>query len=223
MKLLIAILFFSYATQASAKLPRERFSYIIKTLRTLFHPYAAKEGRILEFYSDYHSPVSEGMARRWETDQVHVYGGLAGIPNVTEDSFALVLCHELGHLYGGEPYRDSYNRISVEGQADFWGAFECFAQVVDHLEKRAPTQASLSFCQNEEVCARGVDAALVLTAFYADNRNLKHPRLETPDINVVGEVLKVHPAPQCRLDTMSLAFIRGNPPLCWKPNSFPEN
>lgn len=201
--------------QSENKLSRERFRHIIRSLQTHFAAYAAKNGRVLEFYSDYNSPVAEAMARRWETDQVHVHGGLAAIRNVTEDSFALVLCHELGHLYGGEPYGDPINRISVEGQGDFWAATDCFERIMPELTKRTPSRASGELCREEEVCARGVDAALVLTAFYANNRGLKHPRLDTPDLSIVNEILKTHPGPQCRLDTMRLGFTRGNRPYCW--------
>ena len=218
--LIVALLFVSQVSLAQGqKLSRERFRAIIRVMQTHFASYAARDGRILEFYTDYNSETSEGLARRWETDQVHVYGGLAGIPNVTEDSFALVLCHELGHLYGGEPFSNPYNRMSVEGQGDFWAASECFGKVMPDLPKLIPSKASNEYCRGEEVCARGIDAALVLTAFYADNRRLKHPRLDTPDLSIVSEILKTHPGPQCRLDTMRLGFIRGNRPECWMPRN----
>ena len=199
------------------KLSRTRFRTIINILRTHFSPLSQREGRVLEFYTDYEAEWAQGFARRWETDQVHIYGGLAAIPRVTEDSFALVVCHELGHLYGGEPFSDPHNRLAVEGQADFWAGQNCFKEVVGELPKLIPSQKSLVACKSNEACARGLDAALVLTAFFADNRSIAHPRLETPDTNRVPEILKTHPDPQCRLDTYRAGLTDMRQPECWMP------
>ncbi|WP_408096265.1 hypothetical protein ACJVC5_14595 [Peredibacter sp. HCB2-198] len=202
---------------AGTKLSRTRFRTVIQILKTKFSPLSQRDGRVLEFYTDYESDWAQGFARRWETDQVHIYGGLAAIPNVTEDSFALVVCHELGHLYGGVPYSDSHNRIAVEGQADYWATLRCFKEVVVELPKLVPSKNALELCHDEEVCARALDAALVLTAFYADNRSIPHPKLNTPDTTVVTEVLKTHPEPQCRLDTYKAGVFGSKPPTCWMP------
>lgn len=199
------------------KLSRTRFRTIINILKTQFSPLSQKEGRVLEFYTDYEAEWAQGFARRWETDQVHIYGGLAAIPNVTEDSFALVVCHELGHLYAGVPYSDAHNRLSVEGQADHWAGLHCFKEVVGALPKLVPSKTSLTACKSDEACARGLDAALILTAFFADNRSIPHPRVDTPDRNVATEILKTHPEPQCRLDTYRAGLTGMKQPECWMP------
>lgn len=186
------------------KIPKKRFTTIINSIDKLFSPYAAKNGRTLEFFTDYDADWPQGFARRWETDQVHIYGGLAALG--TEDVLGLVICHELGHLYGGVPYSDEYNKMSVEGQADYWATVECFSQLVPLLEKREGT-----------IEERGVEAALVLTAFYADNRNLSHPDVRTPDTTVVTQVLRTHPSPQCRLDTYVAGLYNFSRPACWMP------
>lgn len=188
----------------SPKIPKKRFTTIINSIEKLFSAYSARDGRTLEFFTDYDAEWPQGFARRWETDQVHIYGGLAALG--TEDVLALVICHELGHLYAGVPYSDEHNRMSVEGQADYWATSECFSQVVPLLEKRDGT-----------IEDRGVEAALVLTAFYADNRNLSHPDLLTPDTTVVTQVLRTHPSPQCRLDTYVAGLYNTSRPACWMP------
>jgi hypothetical protein len=71
------------------------------------------------------------------------------------------------------------------------------------------------YCRDEPLCARAVDAALVLSAFYADNRRLAHPRLDTPDLAQVPFTLKVHPSPQCRLDTILAGLRQQGRPSCW--------
>lgn len=195
-----------FITANGPKIPKKRFNTIITSVEKLFAPYSAKSGRVLEFYTDYNADWAQGFARRWETDQVHIYGGLAALPNGTEDVFALVLCHELGHLYGGLPYSDEYNKMSVEGQADYWATSECFEKVLPILEKREGSSND-----------RAIEAALVLTAFFADNRNLAHPDLKNPDSSIVTEVLKTHPSPQCRLDTYVAGILRLSRPECWMP------
>ncbi len=195
-----------FVTADGPKIPKKRFNIIVNAVENQFMPYAAANGRVLEFFTDYDADWAQGFARRWETDQVHVYGGLAALPNGTEDVFALVLCHELGHLYGGIPYNDEYNKMAVEGQADYWAGKVCFEQVLPLLEKREG-----SF---EE---RGTEAALILTAFFADNRSLPRPDLRTPDLSIVSQVLKTHPQPQCRLDTYVSGLQNLLPPACWMP------
>ncbi len=92
------------------KLPKARFNAVIKLLESEFQGLAAASGRKLEFLTDYNEDWAQACARRWETDQVIVYGGASGLKGGSEDSFALILCHEVGHLYGGVPYSDDHNK-----------------------------------------------------------------------------------------------------------------
>lgn len=225
MKWILLTLFISFNALATltdepmrstgTKLPKARFQAVIKILETEFQSFAAAHGRKLEFLTDYNEDWAQAFARRWETDQVIVYGGASGLNGGSEDSFALILCHEVGHLYGGEPWSDEHNKLSLEGQADYWSTRECFKRIVGKLTVKKASESSLKYCRYDEICARTIDAALVVTAFYADNRNLVHPKIETPDETIVDVTNKTHPAPQCRLDTLKggLEFLMR--PLCW--------
>lgn len=197
------------------KLPKERFYAVVKVLQTHFQHLAEMNGRKLEFYTDYNSDWAQAFARRWDTDQIHVYGGISGMKGSSEDSMALVLCHELGHLYGERPYSDEHNQLSVEGQADYWSTLICFKQIVGKLSEKNPSASALKYCSDEKACARAVDAGLVVTAFYADNRSISHPKIETPDLLRVETTLKTHPAPQCRLDTILAGLMNDSRPQCW--------
>jgi len=220
---LLLLLIFSVQIHASVdefpfrasgeKLPRKTFDRIIKLFETTFSPLSEASGRKLEIMTDYQADWAQAFARRWETDQIIVYGGIAAIG--TEDTFAMVLCHEAGHLFGGKPFSDEFNRLSLEGQGDYWGARDCLKKFLPALPIRNPSVSSLKFCEQDHICGRSVDAFLALTAHFADNRNLPHPTLETPDETVVTSMLLTHPSPQCRLDTM-IAGLRGLPrPHCW--------
>jgi hypothetical protein len=229
MKVLFLLLIFSVILSSAAypamdempsrssgeKLPKKTFDRIIKLFETTFSPFAQANGRELEIMTDYKEDWVQAFARRWETDQIIVYGGVAAIKNGSEDTMAFILCHETGHLYGGKPVSDEVNTLSLEGQADYWAASDCMDKILPSLSSQVSSPYALKVCAGQTICARKVDAFLVVTAHFADNRNLPHPRLETPDETVVERTNLTHPAPQCRLDTM-IAPMRGNPrPLCW--------
>ena len=198
-------------------LSKRLFIGVISLMRRSFSPLAHQDGRDLVIYSDYDSHWPQAFARRWDSDQVLVHGGMAGLPGSTADSFALTLCHELGHLYGGLPYSDIHNQISVEGQADYWATEVCFPQIIAALPSRTPSRDSLKYCDGKIDCARTLDAALVMTAFFADNRRIPHPKVSTPDESVAHEVLLTHPEPQCRLDTFWAGIHQRLRPRCWMP------
>ena len=65
---------------------------------------------------------------------VNMYGGLARRPEVTPEGFALVLCHELGHAYGGTPYIFQQAQIAAEGQADYYGEQTCLKALLPHVD-----------------------------------------------------------------------------------------
>lgn len=185
-------------------LTRSEFHQTIKSFESVFAPYAARDGRVFEILSDWETPWPQAFARRWETDHLVVYGGIARIAGSTIDSFALVLCHEVGHLYGGEPFGDEHNRLAVEGQADYWATSECWEKIILELPLREGS-----------VQDRGVAAAIVLASFFAANRNLPAPRVDTPDTSVVERINRTHPSPQCRLDTYLAGLELKERPLCW--------
>lgn len=202
---------------ASAQTPptKREFNAVLGVLLRELTPVAAGEGRTLEIQADYAAEWAQAFARRWETDQLVVYGGVARVPGATTDSLALMVCHEAGHLYGGIPYSDAHNRLSGEGQADFWGAAACWTRVAPHLPPRTAGREAFTLCAGDELCARGAEAGLVMGAFFAGNRGLPVPRFNTPDGSVAVRTVLTHPVPQCRLDTL-LAGLRGLPrPACW--------
>ncbi len=180
-------------------LPLKTFQRVITHLEKTFQPFAESSDRELEFMTDEDSDWAQAFARRWETDQVIVYGGVRFIKGMTEDALTLILCHELGHLYGGVPYSDDHNRLSSEGQADYWATSKCIPQAIP-----GPIDSS-----------RMLAAIKVITAFYASNRGLPAPQLSTPDHTVTDRMIFDHPTPQCRFDTYWAGFHSKNRPLCW--------
>lgn len=188
---------------SSSAMTKTQFRSTVATARRLFSYLAENNGRRLEFFTDWDSDWAQAFARRWESDQILIHGGIARIPGGNVDSLALLICHELGHLYGGTPYSDSHNSLSAEGQADWWATKECWPVI-------APALSS-----DVDIGGRGQRAALVATAFYAANRGLSAPKVSTPDPSEVGKTLLTHPEPQCRLDTYVAGLKGQERPRCW--------
>src|SRR6478609_9034269 len=69
--------------------------------------------------------ILPGAPIKSTTYRVHMYGGLARRPEVTPDGFTLVVCHEVGHHFGGYPFvRDAYWAAN-DGQADYFSTLAC--------------------------------------------------------------------------------------------------
>jgi hypothetical protein len=201
MKVLFMCVLIVHSLSAQA-VSKQRFQEILEIFSHTFSSYASRDGREFEILASYEADWAQAFARRWERDQLIVYGGIARIKGVSEDSFALGLCHEIGHLYAGIPYSDAFNRLSAEGQADYWATQTCWSEV-------APLIGSGELTQRAEA------AALILTAFFASNRHLPAPAMDQRDEQVVSATLKTHPSPQCRLDTFLAGLHQSPRPRCW--------
>ena len=56
-----------------------------------------------------------------------ILGGTTRIEEFSPDAYAALVCHEVGHLIGGEPFQTipGADWASSEGQADFFAASQC--------------------------------------------------------------------------------------------------
>jgi hypothetical protein len=147
-----------------------------------------------------------------------MYGGYARHRLVTEDAYALVICHELGHFLGETPkklYRSGKPAWpSVEGQADYFATLKCLRKVFRKEDnERAIAGALIPSLVREKcssafktkweiaLCARTSLAGISTAAISAEIRNTDLPVVDTPDPSVASETYEAHPLPQCRLDT----------------------
>lgn len=195
--LMCCLIFIS--TSALAELDQRAFKRVLTSVQTEFATLAHEHGERLQVAGQWKDDWIAANARRWDDEFIIViYGGVARQAEVDEDVLALVFCHELGHGYGGEPYRDAYNHISVEGQADYWATQTCLPRVFKN-----------------DTAARAVRAALGLTQMFARLHKIKAPQLETPDSTQVSETTRTHLSLQCRLDTLVAGVLGQERPRCW--------
>lgn len=170
------------------------------------------------------SDTEEGRAYRQDAKNwtIEIYGGFINQPETTPDVFLLVLCHELGHLLGGQPTRyltymeraisnsvsGRSNNISTEGQADYYAAQRCMKIILqnennsNYLSKDAKVP-NVKQCASP-LCNRIVAAGFKLLSMIG-NEDISVTKSD--NTKVVGTLLApgVKPSLQCRLDT----FIAG--------------
>jgi hypothetical protein len=173
------------------------------------------------------------ITRRWEDPTVNasawrdgrgnteiiMYGGMARRPEVTPLSFALVLCHEINHLYGYEPYIEPSLRMSAETQADWFGAGWCLKNIATYLKDNSPfnkTPYMENACKGDQLCLRQLAGANGLGQLLAKLSGAAIPRFETPDtVPVKRTTLSYAKTTQCRLDSY-FGGVMGMPrSRCW--------
>jgi hypothetical protein len=150
---------------------------------------------------------------------INMYGGLARRPELTEDAFALAVCHEIGHHLGGYHFKDSW--ASSEGQADYFAAQACARKIwqADLVRNAAardeigayPKGRCDEIWSNESernLCYRVALASKSLaTLLWKISEEGAEPQFETPDDSVVAGSRPNHPDAQCRLDTYFQAAL----------------
>jgi hypothetical protein len=167
--------------------------------------------------------VNAYMKEQLQVNLVDISGALARRPEISIEGLALIVCHEVGHAYGGKPEkRAPLFLASVEGQADYYGVGVCLKKVISKIEETYLVEAT-SFMQDS--CERASDSYNCLRLLKAGQSaanfltSLKEEPLasyETPDSTKVRRTLKSYPdRVQCRLDTYYNAVFEKERPRCW--------
>ncbi len=143
-----------------------------------------------------HNPRVNAEITKLETAiTLTVWGGMIGHDLLSQEAFLLLLCHEIGHVLGGQPLKSRTGWSSTEGQADYFSA---------------TCAKKLGLGETEFM-----EAALNLSRIYAQVTLQPEPSLSRCDSSAVTRTNFGYPQVQCRLDTM-LAGWRGEPrPRCW--------
>ena len=196
-----------------------QFNSIIDKYEALYSPIVKSFGGDLLIERKWTDATVNAYAQQQGTTwKVSMFGGLARHETITEDGFALVVCHELGHHIGGAPKKVSpwsSPWASNEGQADYFATLKCLRRgwerdnneeivramnVPETLQKACSAQHIWN--QDYYTCIRGGMAGLsVAKLFQALRNSTVEPKFDTPDTKVVTKTDDNHPATQCRLDT----------------------
>jgi len=216
---------------AKGGITESEFRKVIDLGLKFYTPLAERNNESLKIKPNWDdSTVNANCSRFFGSVTINMYGGLARRDEVNIDGFALVLCHELGHAYGGTPYISEWNKMSAEGQSDFYGARECLKKIIPELtgkdesyvEGYIETKCGEVYgvnTTNYSICLKQLSAAQSLGNLLAYVKEEPQPNFETPDPTVVKETLTSYPETiQCRLDTYHNGALQLNRPACWFKN-----
>ena len=111
--------------KTDSPITKESFFTVINQVEEVYKPIMKDMGETLEIIKDWKTPTVNAYATKKNGKSiVKMFGGLARHPKMTEDGFALVVCHEIGHHIGGAPKKGA-RWASNEGQSDYWATLKC--------------------------------------------------------------------------------------------------
>jgi hypothetical protein len=180
------------------RISHANFNKAINLVYNHYAPLLARQGWTLQFNRLWADPtVNSDTHQSGRTIIINSYGGLARHPLMrTVAEYALVACHELGHSLGGFPYYQG-ERLSVEGQADRYGAGRCMTAIGYDIKS---TQ----------------DASLGLARLLASLSGEPLPSIPGPALQPYPwGIMETHPPAQCRLDEYLAAGLNRARRRCW--------
>lgn len=209
----------------------EKFRALALRVSQLFSPVVSQHGGVLQFRLRWVDATVNAFAAREGAINgkpiwlVTMFGGLARRPEVTEDGFTLVMCHELGHHLAGYPFKSDDSSPSgarwaaTEGESDYFASQVCAKKL---WEREPAVNAQLAVAASDEVkfacrwnhpgstpqaiaeqnlCYRVVNAGMSLATLLARLNDYIDPAMRGRNKTAVDETYEAHPEAQCRLDT----------------------
>lgn len=186
-----------------------------------------KTGKPLLIPNEWDSPYFAAFAIPRDTHfQVSLWGGTVRAPGFVKPLIAAILCHEIGHILGGEPLQTipGSEWASTEGQSDFFAAKTCLPEFFSrHPELIGEVDPKIQkMCDGNEACQKTAQAGWLLVNLF---QKYSYHEYVPVSLDVKAEPAKElirnsYPSDQCRLDT----FIQGalcqsgsqcGAPVCW--------
>ncbi|MGE0614232.1 MAG: hypothetical protein AB7P04_01215 [Bacteriovoracia bacterium] len=198
-----------------SNMPTAQFNEIIDITVNRWKPLAtAYGGQVNVDYKWDSTEVNAYAGRSSSTWTVQFHGGLARRAEITPDGFQLVVCHELGHLFGGAPFKNTLNYMTSEGQADYFATFVCLREMwknesAKNAEAREQLKAEeVAACDqrweqenDRHLCYRTLAASNSVALLFSVLEGRGVPSVLTPSTSVTDVTQMQHPPAQCRLDT----------------------
>jgi hypothetical protein len=204
-----------------ANISEAEFNQVIAMLQSHFAPLASAKGGELNIQGDWASKkLNAGANQMLSSWMVQISGEIARQPQLTVDGLTLIVCHELGHHFGGFPLSAADSPFqgawaAVEGQADYFSTQVCARKFwAQDAAKNAQARASVkpaakAGCDRgwgsqglRDLCYRTAVGAESVIATMASLMQKPMPNFATPDASAVAQTIPGHPGIQCRLDTL---------------------
>lgn len=215
-------------TQAATGVDEASFNAILDRIQTVYGPIvAAKGGKLFINRKWTDATVNASATQLFGNWVLNMYGGLARHPAMTEEGFALVACHELGHHLGGAPKLSGFMTwlglgrwATNEGGADYFATLKCM-RLVKPSSSAEIDATGVAACDSvyadpssRAACRSGAAAGQSVALVFQSLKKIPQPpAFATPDRSAVSSTFDGHPEPQCRLDT----YFQGA--LCPQPVS----
>ncbi len=214
-RIFLVQLFFFLVTSAQAQnqpITKSEFEAVIESVARIYYPVAQKYNAKLRVDFDWNDMRSEAHAGKNGDDWfIYVAGGVARSSKMNLDGLAFVVCHELGHQFGGYPFvnlppGNIWN--TVEGQTDYYAAFVCARSIwksdinenrkvvasIDPIAKQKCDQ-SWKTSNDRYLCYRITTAGKVMLENVASEYNFPYPNYSSTEE-------KKEMTLQCRLDSV---------------------
>jgi len=214
------------SVRQEAGLSQAEADRVMEALEALYRPEAEALGASLDLvWSEAENPgasARQDRGRRWS---IRVRRGTVGA-DLSRDGFTAMMCHELGHLFSGFPFRSGNGRSAEdfeslghkaagEGQSDYFATKDCLPRVFANSEHnaglrvRVPESVAASCdaawgdVHDREICQRSALAYLDLMRFlHEESPDSGEPlSFDTPSTQVVDRYQSAYPSHQCRVDT----------------------
>lgn len=160
--------------------------------------------------------ASVGLGKNGVTN-FSFHGGFARENNLNQDAYAVVVCHEVGHIVGGYPKVMPTQKYTSEAQSDYFAANDCLKKFfaskpinLAQIDLSNIDEKKIADCREDQLCLRGLAAIRDVSVIYPGSSiNAKE--------NKVAEFTNFnsYPSNQCRVDTLVAGLMRHPRPTCW--------
>jgi hypothetical protein len=151
---------------------------------------------------------------------------------LTEDGYAAILCHELGHVFAGAPlYLKDGANLSTEGQSDYWAAAVCLKKLFTRyprMNSAKPNPYLVTNCDSQfaskreqrlcyRIAAAGMNVMTVLHRSLIDViQNDPVGFYKKPDFSIKETLFSDrYPTLQCRAETYAAGAFCKSSDIKW--------
>jgi hypothetical protein len=146
MKILTVLIILFISQSAFSEVSKDEYFKITKSLYFLYGKKFEDNGGKLNFTLKESDQAANAFASKnvdnvWE---ITVISSLLNFKEQTRATIGLILCHEIGHFMGGQPYVEGIQltpavrssapkKMSCEGQADYFATSECIKKLSNEM------------------------------------------------------------------------------------------
>lgn len=174
----------------------------------LFSNEISEAGFPLNLEANWESPYfGAGVSLYENSFHLMILGGTTRLAEMTEDAYAAVVCHEIGHIVAGEPRQtiEGATWSSAEGQADFFAASVCLPRYFKSLGTKALDIPA-------RVEKAGFDMMNSFKKFDSNSVDKTVSRTRAPMPATKDTLINKYPSLQCRYEAFRNPSKRA---ACW--------